>query len=159
MTKREFIVRRGRRDDAPDAARLWMQSANEHTAHDGIYATSSEAERTMRRFLADLTNSSHSFLFVAIVEDETIGFISGELREGSPAFHPKTWASVDDVYVVPDYRSLGVGRALLENVEGWARERGASGISLQVAAANERGRKFYEKLGFREVSIYEVLEF
>lgn len=152
-------MRAGRRDDAGDAARLWVQSAQEHTSHDPIYNVSSDAEKTMRRFLADLTSSSHSFLFVAVLDDETIGFISGDLREGSPTFHPKTWASVDDVYVTFEYRSLGVGKALLETVESWAREKGASGISLQVAAANERGRSFYQKLGFREVSIYEVLEF
>lgn len=159
MPKREFIVRAGRRDDAADAARLWVQSAQEHTVHDPVYTISPDAEKTMRRFLADFTSSSHSFLFVAVLDDETIGFISGDLREGSPTFHPKTWASVDDVYVAPEYRSLGVGRALLDNVESWAREKGASGISLQVAAANERGRNFYERLGFREVSIYEVREF
>ena len=152
-------MRAGRRDDAADAARLWVRSAEEHTDHDPIYSTSPDAEKTMRRFLADLTTSSLSFLFVAILDDETIGFISGDLREGSPTFHPKTWASVDDVYVAPEYRSLGVGRALLENVEFWARDKGASGISLQVAAANERGRSFYGRLGFREVSIYEVREF
>jgi ribosomal protein S18 acetylase RimI-like enzyme len=44
-------------------------------------------------------------------------------------------------------------------VRAWAQERDADGISLQVAAANVRGRKFYEELGFREVSVYEVLEF
>ncbi|MGB3633779.1 MAG: GNAT family N-acetyltransferase [Rubrobacteraceae bacterium] len=159
MAKREFIVRAGRRDDAANAARLWVQSAEEHTTHDPIYTTSPGAEKTMRRFLADLTTSSLSFLFVAVLDDETIGFISGDLREGSPTFHPKTWASVDDVYVTARYRSLGVGRALLENVESWARDKGASGISLQVAAANKRGRDFYGRLGFREVSIYEVLEF
>ena len=154
-----FTIRPGRREDAAEAARLWMQSAEEHTAHDRIYATAPGAEQVMRRFLADLASSGHSFLFVAVIGDQTVGFISGELREGSPAFRPKTWASVDDVFVDPDHRNLGVGRALLESVKRWAQDRGADGVSLQVAAANERGRKFYEELGFREVSVYEVLEF
>jgi GNAT superfamily N-acetyltransferase len=113
----------------------------------------------MRRFLADVANSGYSFLFVAAAGDRTVGFISGELREGSPTFLPKTWASVDDVFVEPDHRNLGVGRALLKSVEAWAKERGANGVSLQVAAANARGRKFYTDLGFREISVYEVLEF
>jgi ribosomal protein S18 acetylase RimI-like enzyme len=52
-----------------------------------------------------------------------------------------------------------VGHALLRSVQAWARERDADGISLQVAAANARGRKFYDDLGFREVSVYQVLEF
>jgi ribosomal protein S18 acetylase RimI-like enzyme len=158
-SERDFTIRPGRREDAGEAARLWMQSAEEHTEHDPIYATAPGAERVMRRFLADLTGSGHSFLFVAEAGERTVGFISGELREGSPTFRQRTWASVDDVFVEPDYRNLGIGRALLESVEAWAKERNADGISLQVAAANERGRKFYEGLGFREISVYEVLEF
>ena len=159
MESRDVTIRPGRREDAAEAARLWMQSAREHTAHDPIYATSPGAERVMRRFLTDVAGSNHSFLFVAEHGGRTVGFISGEMREGSPTFQAKTWASVDDVFVEPDHRNLGVGRALLERVKEWARERGADGVSLQVAAANERGRKFYEELGFREVSVYEVLEF
>lgn len=160
MTDTDYTIRRGRREDAPAAAHLWMQSAWEHTAYDSVYDTAPEAENTMRRFLADLSSSSLSFLFVATrdEDDTVIGFISGELREGSPTFHSKSWASIDDVYVSPDYRSVGIGHALLENVKTWAKEKQAHGVSLQVAAANSRARKFYTDLGFREVSVYEVLE-
>jgi GNAT superfamily N-acetyltransferase len=66
---------------------------------------------------------------------------------------------VDDVFVLPGYRNRGIGHALIASVEGWAKRKGANGVSLQVAAANGRGRKFYEDLGFREISVYEVLEF
>lgn len=159
MENQDFAIRAGRREDAEAAARLWMQSAREHTSHDPVYATAPGAEKTMRRFLSDLARNTYAFLFVATVGDRTVGFVSGELREGSPAFQPKTWASVDDVFVEPDHRNRGIGRALIASVEGWARQRGANGVSLQVAAANGRGRRFYEGLGFREISVYEVLEF
>ncbi len=155
----EFTIRPGRREDAATAARLWMQSAEEHKAHDQVYETAPDAEKTMRRFLADVANNGYSFLFVAVAGERMVGFISGELRQGSPTFLPKTWASVDDVFVEHEYRNRGMGRALLQSVKNWAQERGADGISLQVAAANARGRKFYEDLGFREISVYTVLEF
>jgi len=155
----DFTIKPGRKEDVAAAARLWMQSAEEHTAHDRVYETAPGAEKTMRRFLSDVANSGYSFLFVAAEGDRTVGFISGELRQGSPTFLPKTWASVDDVFVEPEYRNRGVGRALLQSVQSWAQERGADGITLQVAAANARGRKFYEDLGFREISVYQVLEF
>ena len=166
MENSNYTIRPGRREDAAEAARLWVKSAEEHAAYDPVYTVSAEAERTMRRFLADLTSSSHTFLFVATsvedaeedVEEDIFGFISGEIREGSYTFNPKTWASVDDVYVAPEYRSGGIGRELIEKVKEWSKKKGASGISLQVAAANERGRDFYQSLGFREVSVYEVLE-
>jgi GNAT superfamily N-acetyltransferase len=155
----DFTIRPGRKEDAAETARLWMRSAEEHTAHDRVYQTAPGAEKTMRRFLADVANSGYSFLFVVAAGDRTVGFISGELRQGSPTFLSKTWASVDDVFVEPEYRNRGMGRALLQSVQSWAKERGADGISLQVAAANSRGRKFYEDLGFREVSVYQVFEF
>ena len=160
-----YVVRPGRRDDAAAAAALWMRSAEEHTVYDNVYATSPDAEKIMRRFLADLSSSSHSCLFVAEIRaasgepGEVVGFLSGEIREGSPAFSPKTWAAVEDIYVTQTYRSKGVGRALVEACRDWARDKGADGVSLQVAAGNERARKFYDTLGFREVSVYEVKEF
>ena len=154
-----FTVRPGKRDDAASAARLWVRSASEHTVYDTVYATAPDAEKVMRRFLADLSSSSHSCLFVAERNGEVVGFLSGELRDGSPAFKPKTWATVEDIYVVPDHRSLGIGYALFEECMEWAEQKGANGISLQVAAANTRARKFYEELGFREVSVYQVKEF
>ncbi len=154
-----YAVRPGRRDDAAAAAALWMRSAEEHTAYDAVYATSPDAEKIMRRFLADLSSSAHSCLFVAENDSEVVGFLSGEIREGSPAFSPKTWAAVEDIYVTRTYRSRGIGRALVDACAEWARDKGANGVSLQVAAGNERARKFYETLGFREVSVYEVREF
>ena len=153
-----FVVRPGKRSDAGEAARLWVRSAEEHTLHDAVYTTAPDAEKVMRRFLADLSSSSLSCLYVADEGGEILGFLSGEVREGSPAFAPKTWAAVEDVYVVPKERSRGIGRALFEEFQGWAREKGVDGISLQVAANNVRARKLYEALGFREVSVYEVKE-
>ena len=131
----DFTIRPGRREDAAEAARLWMQSAEEHTVHDRVYETSPGAEKTMRRFLADVANSGYSFLFVAVAGDRTVGFISGELRQGSPTFLPKTWASVDDVFVEPEYRNRGMGAPSFR-ASSPGRGRGADGISLQVAAAN-----------------------
>src|SRR4028118_1138242 len=142
MESQDFAIRAGRREDAEAAARLGMRSAEEHTSHDPVYTTAPGAEKTMRRFLADLARNSYAFVFIATVGDRTVGFVSGELREGSPTFLPKTWASVDDVFVEPDHRNAGIGHALLRSVEAWAKERGASGVSLQVAAANARARKF-----------------
>lgn len=41
----------------------------------------------------------------------------------------------------------GVGRALADYAEGWARRRGHSLLTLNVFAGNERARRFYERAG------------
>ncbi len=159
MNADEFIVRTGKRGDARAAARLWVMSAEEHTTYDTVYTTAPDAEKTMRSFLEDLAAGGFSRLFVAEVAGEIVGFASGEIREGSLAFDARTWASVEDVYVLPEFRSFGIGRTLLAACREWAMDKGANGITLQVAARNSRARKFYEDLNFREISVYQILEF
>ena len=42
----------------------------------------------------------------------------------------------------------GVGRALLDHADAWARRRGLALLTLNVFAANARARRFYEKAGW-----------
>jgi ribosomal-protein-alanine N-acetyltransferase len=49
--------------------------------------------------------------------------------------------------VLPDYRSKGLGKKLLDRVMALARERGASKLKLEVAQSNTRAILFYERLG------------
>ncbi|TCJ15124.1 GNAT family N-acetyltransferase [Rubrobacter taiwanensis] len=158
MTTDEFQIRRGTREDADTVARLWMMNAREHATYDEIYTPTPNAEHMMRRFLRELASSRETCFFVATAGDKVIGFLTGELRGSTPAFVPRTWATVEDVFVHPDWRSRGVGRALVRRCFEWARSTGADGMALQVAAANKRARNFYARLGFREVSVYEALD-
>lgn len=66
------------------------------------------------------------------------------------AFRPSValggdFASVEEVYVEPEARRCGVGRALLEAVE----ERcGARGVSYVEVQTDEEAAPFYEALGY-----------
>ncbi len=55
------------------------------------------------------------------------------------------FASVEELHVKPEERGRGVGRALLEAVEGRCRGRGASYVEVQT---DEEAAPFYEALGF-----------
>ena len=50
--------------------------------------------------------------------------------------------------VEPDAQRRGVGRALLNEVERLAAERGLSYVSLMVTEENEGARRLYEQAGF-----------
>ena len=59
---------------------------------------------------------------------------------------------VDELFVVPDFRSRGIGRAFFSYVE---RELpfGAAALGLGVNLQNSRARRLYESLGFVEMQI------
>jgi ribosomal protein S18 acetylase RimI-like enzyme len=50
--------------------------------------------------------------------------------------------------VLPEFRRLGVGRALLEAAEARARNLGCCKLTLEVREDNEGARSLYESAGF-----------
>ncbi|HEY6037022.1 MAG TPA: GNAT family N-acetyltransferase [Kofleriaceae bacterium] len=52
------------------------------------------------------------------------------------------------LYISPGSRRKGVGRALLERVEAYGREVGASHVWLETSNVNVPGVAFYNRLGF-----------
>jgi ribosomal protein S18 acetylase RimI-like enzyme len=57
-------------------------------------------------------------------------------------------AYVGELAVAADAEGQGVGRALMEAAEAWARSRGRAHITLETGAANTRAREFYQRLGY-----------
>jgi len=75
------------------------------------------------------------------------------------AFRPSVslggfFASIEDLYVRPEARNRGVGRALLEAVEGRCREHGVSYTEVQT---DVEASGFYRKLGYEHQPDVSVL--
>lgn len=55
---------------------------------------------------------------------------------------------VDRIVVSPEYRSMGVGKQLLDEMEIYASSKGYQYIGLDVIDENPRALSLYEKIGF-----------
>jgi len=65
---------------------------------------------------------------------------------------------LNDLYVVPAARRLGVGRALLERARAFAAGAGAATLVLQTAITNLPAQTLYELLGWRRDELYYTYE-
>jgi GNAT superfamily N-acetyltransferase len=68
-------------------------------------------------------------------------------------FRPALWTKtldcyLEELYVVPDRRSQGLGRALMEAAMYLAREKGAVHMDLGTGEDDKAARALYENLGF-----------
>jgi GNAT superfamily N-acetyltransferase len=59
---------------------------------------------------------------------------------------------IDSLVVAPSRRRKGCGRALVDAVRAWAKERGATQLMLTVWAGNTDAERFYSALGLEPVS-------
>lgn len=71
--------------------------------------------------------------------------------------HHDDWAGITDVWVSPAHRRQGLGLAVLDALVGWAGERGARVLYLQVRGDNPVALALYARLGFRTHHAYRYL--
>jgi ribosomal protein S18 acetylase RimI-like enzyme len=74
-----------------------------------------------------------------------VGTATGAEFEAEPGV-----AHLYAMWVAPDARGSGVGRALVEAVVAWAVGRGCGRIVLSVTESNRSARRFYEACGFAD---------
>ena len=79
---------------------------------------------------------------VAYMDGNEVGGLSGQLTYG--------WFWIMLLAVEPEYRGRGVGTALVEKAEAFAREHNGLGVHVDTFAYQAPG--FYEHLGYQEVS-------
>jgi aminoglycoside 6'-N-acetyltransferase I len=59
-------------------------------------------------------------------------------------------AFLEGIYVPPDRRRGGAGRALIARAEQWARDRGCQEFASDALLANEASHRFHSGAGFEE---------
>ncbi|HEY8053035.1 MAG TPA: GNAT family N-acetyltransferase [Steroidobacteraceae bacterium] len=72
--------------------------------------------------------------------------------------HQGTMAEIDEFFVLPEARSLGVGAALLAALETALTARGCVRLELQLGIDNSRARAFYQRRGFAGRDGYQLLD-
>jgi ribosomal-protein-alanine N-acetyltransferase len=95
-------------------------------------------------FREEIRNSNSRF-YVVMQGDEVVGY---------GGFWPVLdEAHITSVTIRDNLRGLGYGRRLLEFLLDVAASNGAKSATLEVRVSNERARRLYESLGFRQVGL------
>jgi len=115
-------------------------------AYRRFYAKPPDVEAA-RRFLFARLSKDESVLFIARVEAKVAGFVNLY-----PVFSSvnltRQWI-LNDLFVAPEARKLGVGRALMERAHELAEATQANGLALETAVDNQVAQKLYEGLGWK----------
>jgi aminoglycoside 6'-N-acetyltransferase I len=90
------------------------------------------------------------FGLVAEEEGRLVGFAEASIRnyaEGAVGAAPY----LEGIWVEPDRRRRGIGRALLAAVEGWARRQGFDHLGSDALLDNAVSHIWHRRVGFGEV--------
>lgn len=109
--------------------------------------------------------AAEQFLFERLINHESVIFMALDATSQNAAgfvqLYP-TFSSVslqpvwilNDLFVMPDYRRQGIGRALVQQAIDLVRARGDKGLTLQTAPDNVSAQLLYQSLGFQQDTEY-----
>ncbi len=149
-----MLVRRATIEDAEAVTALHGFLHRMHTeVHPDIF-TIFDPELTRPRFERMLA-ADDALSWVAEIDGEAVGYASANLvhREASDEVREERALHVHELAVAPQARGTGVGRALMQAAEDYARSLRLASVSLQTWVFNTGAHDFYERLGYERLSM------
>ncbi|MEZ9574507.1 N-acetyltransferase family protein [Vibrio sp. 10N.261.55.F4] len=104
-----------------------------------------EQEKSIARYLDD----PECLVYVALKGELIVGFISGHFCELiSTVSKSVPMGSVDELFVLPDYRKESIAEKLFSKVEATFDDYGVEQVFVEVWDFNSPAKDFYQKMGF-----------
>lgn len=88
---------------------------------------------------------SHARLFVAVIDGGVVGFVEPQVYE---AVYFASLVNILGLAVREACRGQGIGKALMDAAENWAKEIGATGVRLNSGATRTNAHDFYRHIGY-----------
>ncbi|BDG05841.1 GNAT family N-acetyltransferase [Anaeromyxobacter oryzae] len=148
-------IREARPDDLPALARLGARLARLHhdLDPDRFFLPDEPIEPAYAWWLGKERASRRAVVLAAERRGRIVGYAYGRIE-------PRDWNTLRersgvgvDLWVEPAARRAGLGARLVEVLVEKLAERGAPRVVLHVAARNERARRVFAGLGFRETVV------
>ena len=112
------------------------------------------AEQYLALLLRDVAEKSGA-IFVAEESGEAIGWVV--VHEDDDDVYvvdaERRYAYVSELFVAAGARGTGVGKALLDACEAWARDRGMTVMQIGVLPANVRAEAVYRRAGYESYAL------
>lgn len=120
-------------------------------------------EKLYERWLSKLANDKRSVFLVSEREVSAteqpatlVAFLVATVEREIPIYCLGEFGFIHDIWVEPEYRQVGIAKAMLMQTISSFSQRGVKQIRLDTAVANEAARQLFSSCGFR-LSTMEML--
>ncbi len=145
-------IRKANLTDLDELMGLYKGQGDYHVDLDPDYFIKSDAEGLAadRKVVEKMIVSGEKGLWVAKNDEgKLVGFvIFSEMTEDNPETKIRRFGEVEELFVSPESRGLGIGKALLAEVEKYFKGLGYEYMRLKSSAFNTSAHSFYRSQGY-----------
>jgi len=156
-------ITRGTADDIPRLEPLWVAVHHQHAASMpelAPYVSDAETWHERRALYEDLFRKPDTFLLLARMEDELVGYALVHVTPASETWIADTWvtgeriAELESISVLPEHRGRGIGSMLMDECHRQMEALGVRDMIVGLLPGNEGARRLYERHGYRSTWLY-----
>ena len=134
----------------PVLKEIWLEFVQDKEGSDMNIVPSNENAERWLKFVKDRVKRGKGALNVALINDEKIAGYIFYSWDYSPLTTKMKMGIIYDLYVKPEFRRIGIGRALLNYALNILEKRGVEIVQLNVMSGNIPAISLYENTGFVE---------
>lgn len=101
--------------------------------------------------VSEILSKPHLASFVAEQNRQLVGFVEVSLRDYAEGCESSPVGYLEGWYVSLEHRQKGIGRALVQAAEDWARRKGCTEMASDAELHNTQGQQAHRRLGYQEV--------
>ena len=95
--------------------------------------------------LQEALDDSRQLVLAGTIDDTVVGYATARLER---LRNGEQLGIVNDLFVEPEARAVGVGEMLIEQVLDWCRKHGCCGVDALALPGNRDTKNFFETFGF-----------
>lgn len=152
-------VRSAMPEDLDDVVALAAAAVAEKQTQKGgaVWVRRESRSEPFSRSLGEALGASHHEVAVGQLDDVTVGYgvvHTETLLDGGKL------GVIDDIYVEPRARELGVGELLMDHLLAWCRDQGCFGVDSLALPGDRSTKNFFESFGLvaRAIVVHRPLD-
>lgn len=157
----DFQIRPVAAPDRDAVEALWSALHEEQERLDERFSMADDARQRWRNDFQGWLRGTGRWMWVAEREERIVGFLTAERNYLPPIYRAVNELFLTEIFVLPEARRLGVGRALVEKAIALASEEEVERIRLIALSKNDVSHAFWRSFGaapFSETLLLQVGE-
>ncbi len=143
-----ITIRAAQSNDLEQLDKLMYRLHDFHHCH-ARESMKTASEIAQQKSIALYMNDPDSLVYIAELKGHIVGFITGQFCELiSPISKPVQMGSIDELFVVEEWRKQGIAERLTKKISVTFEEYGVKKIFVEVWHFNHNAVNFYHKQGF-----------
>lgn len=144
-------IRRARSNEWENLQELNDEVFTDNSKYDSDLVLDWARSEKGEAYFKGLVIDSESICLVAEDEGVLVGYIAASPKDIT--YRKSKYIEIDNMGVIPEYRSQGVGKMLMDECLKIAKERGFQKAYVNCYSANDKAINFYKKNGFGMIDV------